>query len=271
MPGAAMPDPEYVAARRVLLDALEALGPHRRSIVLVGAQALYVRVGEGDLSVAPYTTDADLAIDPRLLDDEPALARSLNDAGFTLAVRPGTWARQQTEVQVDFLVPATLGGPGRRGARLGAHGSDVARKAAGLEAALVDHNPITVASMEGGDARCFDIPVAGVGALLIAKMHKIAERRDDPLRLQNKDGLDVLRILRATDTAQLAEILAALSADAVAGAPAQRARTFLGELFGARDAAGTLMAVRASAGIEDETAIALSCEALAQRLLRAWT
>jgi hypothetical protein len=38
MPGE--PDPEYVAARRVLLDALEALGGHRRAVVLVGAQAL---------------------------------------------------------------------------------------------------------------------------------------------------------------------------------------------------------------------------------------
>jgi len=38
MPGA--PDPEYVAARRTLLDALEALGDHRDSIVVVGAQAV---------------------------------------------------------------------------------------------------------------------------------------------------------------------------------------------------------------------------------------
>lgn len=42
-------DPEYVEARRVLLDALEALGPHRKAVVLVGAQAIYLRVGEGNL------------------------------------------------------------------------------------------------------------------------------------------------------------------------------------------------------------------------------
>lgn len=128
-------DPEYVAARRVLLDALEALGTHRKAAVLVGAQAIYLHVGEGDLAVSPYTTDGDLAIDPRQLDDEPALTGTLEAAGFELTVRPGTWSSK--DVQIDFLVPTLLGGPGRRGARLGVHGVDVARKATGLEGAIV--------------------------------------------------------------------------------------------------------------------------------------
>ena len=34
-------DELYVLARRVLLDALDAIGPHRDAIVLVGAQAVY--------------------------------------------------------------------------------------------------------------------------------------------------------------------------------------------------------------------------------------
>lgn len=34
-------DDVYVAARRVLLDALEALGPHRGAVTLVGAQAAF--------------------------------------------------------------------------------------------------------------------------------------------------------------------------------------------------------------------------------------
>ena len=57
-------DELYVVARRVLLDALDALGPHRDAVILVGAHAVYMRVGEGDLAVAPHTTDGDLAIDP---------------------------------------------------------------------------------------------------------------------------------------------------------------------------------------------------------------
>ena len=55
-------DELYIIARRVLLDALDALGAHRNAVVLVGAQAIYLRVGEADLAVAPYTTDGDLAM-----------------------------------------------------------------------------------------------------------------------------------------------------------------------------------------------------------------
>jgi hypothetical protein len=72
MPGVINPEPEYVAARRVLLDAFEALGMHRKAVVLVGAQAIYLHVGDGDLAVAPYTTDGDLAIDPRQLGSNPS-------------------------------------------------------------------------------------------------------------------------------------------------------------------------------------------------------
>lgn len=63
-----MPDAVYVQARRVLLDALEALGDQRDALVLVGAQAIYLHTGEGDLAVAPYTTDGDIALDPSELE-----------------------------------------------------------------------------------------------------------------------------------------------------------------------------------------------------------
>jgi hypothetical protein len=43
-------DPEYLEARRVLLDALEALAPHAPALVIAGAQAVYLRVGDGDLA-----------------------------------------------------------------------------------------------------------------------------------------------------------------------------------------------------------------------------
>lgn len=76
----------YVIARRVLLDGIEALGDHRDALILVGAQAIYLRVGESDLAVAPYTTDGDLAIDPRRLSDIPPLEKSLMGAGFPATV-----------------------------------------------------------------------------------------------------------------------------------------------------------------------------------------
>ncbi len=67
-------DELYVAARRVLLDALEVLAGHLPSLVQVGAHAVYLQVGESDLAVAPSTTGADLALDPRTLADRPALS-----------------------------------------------------------------------------------------------------------------------------------------------------------------------------------------------------
>ena len=151
MPGAYVPSPEYVAARRVLLDALNALGPHRKAVVLVGAQAIYLHNGEGDLAVSPYTTDGDLAIDPRELDDEPELAAALGAAGFELAISPGSWRR--SDVHIDLLVPSSMGGPGRRSARLAPHGKEVARKASGLEAAVVDHALVRVSALDPGDRR----------------------------------------------------------------------------------------------------------------------
>jgi len=59
MPGD--PDELYVRARTALLDAADALAPHIDSLVLVGAQAIYLHTGAADLGIAEYTTDADSA------------------------------------------------------------------------------------------------------------------------------------------------------------------------------------------------------------------
>ncbi|QSB13873.1 hypothetical protein JQS43_20325 [Natronosporangium hydrolyticum] len=72
----------YVDARRVLLDAVEALGSHAESAILVGAQAIYLRCGAGDFAVAPMTTDADLALDVARIEDEPEIFAAMEKAGF---------------------------------------------------------------------------------------------------------------------------------------------------------------------------------------------
>jgi hypothetical protein len=101
MPERTAPDPLYVAARHVLLDALEALGAQRNAAILVGAHAIYLRVGEGDLATTPHTTDADLALDPSLLGGDPRLDEALVAAGFLAKVGTsgpvvGSWVTQQT-------------------------------------------------------------------------------------------------------------------------------------------------------------------------------
>jgi hypothetical protein len=130
-------DELYVMARRVLLDALEALVDHRNAIVLVGAQAVYLRVGEADLAVAPFTTDRDLAVDPARLAESPALEQKLRSAGFLPEAdnSVGIWitkrsTSQQLEakIAVDLLVPASVSpGKGRRAARLPGHDTRAAR------------------------------------------------------------------------------------------------------------------------------------------------
>lgn len=173
-------------------------------------------------------------------------------------------------MQIDLLVPSSLGGPGRRSARLGPHGTDVARKAKGLEAAIVDHSIMRLTALEAGDTREFEVAVAGLAALLVAKLHKLAEREATPERWAPKDGLDVLRILRGADLEQVAETLVDLEQHEVAGAVTEEARAYLQRLFASRTGHGAVLAVRASAGLEDAATIAASCEALAKSLLAAW-
>jgi len=88
----------------------------------------------------PTTTDADLAIFPAKLLDEPLLEVALRGAGFELAADPGAW-RGRSGVAVDLMVPEALsGGSSRRSARLPIHGNRAARPTTGLEPAMVDND-----------------------------------------------------------------------------------------------------------------------------------
>src|SRR5262245_15402857 len=153
-----MMDEIYVAARRVLLDALDALAAHRNALTLVGAQAVYLRVGELEgIPVSPFTSDADLSIHPELLAEHPPIETEMRGAGFTQ--RPGSvgiWiaetsaaAGTMVEVQVDLLVPeAFVTTPGRRSAHLRGHDERIARRVAGLEGALIDADEMTIGALD---------------------------------------------------------------------------------------------------------------------------
>ena len=262
------PDPEYVRARRVLLDALVALESHLDSVVLVGAQAVYMRAGEADIAVAPFTTDADLALDTDGLAKEPLIEEAMEAAGFARTGDPGTW-RGEGHVNIDLMVAEAQGGKGRRGARIPPHAKHAARKALGLEGALIDKDLQSVAALESGDSRSFEIHVAGPAALIVAKSIKIHERRDLPDRLSDKDALDVLRLLRAVDSREIAERMLRIEADDRANAVFASAFDLLPDLFGTPASLGCEMAVRATAGLEDPAEIAASLTALAAELIEA--
>jgi len=268
-------EPEYVLARRVLLDAFEALGDQRAAVVLVGAQAIYLHTGDADIAVAPYTTDGDVALDPSRLRDNPKLAEALSGACFVADVQHvGTWivsrplGGRPVDVKIDLMVPEALGGPGRRGARLGPHGNKIARKARGLEATLVDRRQRTIEALDGADGRAFEVAVAGPAALMVAKLHKIAERIDKPGRSEDKDALDVLHLLRGISTEAMADGVHILLNAEISASVTGEALIFLRDLFSEPSRSGSQMAARAAAPLEPEDTIAASCAFLTQDLLR---
>lgn len=260
------PDPLYVKARKVLLDAFDALEDHREALVLVGAQAVYVHTGDTDLAVAEYTTDADLSISPSDLADSPRIEVLLSNAGFRLGLNPGSWLSADGVV-VDLMVPEALAGAGSRSADLRPHSKPSARRAVGLEGSLIDRDKTELASLDPSDNRAMTVWAAGPAALIVAKLHKIHERVGVPNRLIDKDALDVFRLLQASKTSDVADRLKKLRDSSLAGDVTSRAIAFMPELFGSVDAPGIAMAVRAAGDPEHSDTVASSLVALISDLL----
>lgn len=260
------PDPLYVRARAALLDATDALTEQIEALVLVGAQAIYLHTGDAELAVAEYTTDVDFTIGPAELHDTPLLAELLTTRGFTTREHPGSWL-SPNGIDIDLMVPEALAGAGTRGARLGVHGKRVARRAKGLEASLVDRQLMTITALDPTDPRSINMHVAGTGALLIAKVHKIAERTEASDRVRDKDALDVLRILQATDTTDLTNRLQKLRTNDLSADVTEEGITLLAPLFGHLDGVGVEMAMRAAGVGANSDTISASMITLASDLL----
>lgn len=271
-------DELYVLARRVLLDALDALGSHRDAVIVVGAHAVYMRVGDADLAVAPHTTDGDIAIEPAALGETPPLEHAFTRAGFlprggdsvgVWVTRRPTSANIATEFAIDLLVPASISpGRGRRAARLSGHDARSARIVRGLEGVIADADVMGVRALDASDGRRFGVRVAGSAALLVAKLHKIRDR-SGTARSTDKDALDVLRLLRGTATNDLAGRIQQLLRDANARPVAEEALDLLASQFADHAGEGIEMAVRAVGALGDPAEISASCEVLSGDLLRA--
>lgn len=264
-----------VQARSALLDALEALREHRDAIVLIGAQAIYLHTGRADVALAEATKDSDLALDTRRLADDPRIEQAMSAAGFSQAVsrtQPGSWLNP-AGIPVDLMVPEALAGAAasqRRGARIPPHAKTATRRAVGLEAAVVDHAPMRVTALTEGDERSCTVEVAGPAALLVAKLHKLGERRDNPRRLEDKDAHDVYRLFVAVPTDALAATMTRLLADPLAGPVTEQAMAYLREMFAAGpEALGSAMAGRAEVGVGEPDTVAASVAVLAEDLLLA--
>jgi len=204
-------DPLYMAARRVLLDALTLLAPHGKAVIVVGEEVI---------------------------------------------------------ISIDLIVPEGAStGEGRRGARIPPHGKRAARRAVGLEAALVDHSPMTVAALDPADSRQVTVEVAGVAALLVAKAHKIRDRLDTGRsdRLSDKDAADVYRIMQTARPAAVAETMRTLIEDPMSAEVTVQALDIRRNLFVRRAGEGVAMAQRALQLAVDPAQVATLCVAFTEQ------
>lgn len=263
---------EYVAARAVLLDALQALHDHLPAIIVVGAQAVYLHTGSGDFVEQPMTTDADLALNVASLGEQPEITTALTDAEFKPGLNPGSWLGAG-EVAVDIMVIPSQAGrdkKGARAARLPGHGEWAARITPGLEPVIVDHASKMLMALDPSDHRRVGVNVAGPAALLVAKAIKIEERladgRTSASRVKEKDALDMLRLLQAVETADLVTGLHRHFADEDARAISLRALGFLKET--GMTPGSILPSLAAGAAAGDRT-VAPSFSALTQALVAA--
>lgn len=266
-----------VRTRRALLDALEALIEQLDAIVVIGAQAVLLRTGAIDVAIPEETKDADLGVDGGALREDPRLEQALERAGFFKNLerpQPGRWISRDG-IPVDLMIPEAMAGPAasaRRGARVPPHDKGAMRRAAGLEAIVVDSDAMMIDALEEGDARRYEVRVAGPGALLVAKLHKLGERDGaGGDRLRDKDAHDLYRLLVAVETADLAAITTRLLGEEISADPTRLALGYLADLFAAGpEATGSVMAGRAEEGVGDDPAVvSAAVAALAADLLEA--
>jgi hypothetical protein len=254
-----------VAARRVLLDALEAAAPYRESLVIVGAQAVYLRTTRAQAGVAVFTIDGDIVINPASLPTAPPLESALIAAGFVRGTQPGHWGRvvvidgRATTVDVDFMVPAGVApGTGSRSVDLVGHDRLATRRVHGLEAALVDHDSIQIVAIDPSDSRRVSAQVAGPAALVVAKVHKIAERAESARGARSqvdKDAGDIYRLIQVTSLDEMVARFRSARDAEISRAVTDAALVQMGELFGKVGLPGVEMVVRAvgTGGGADET------------------
>jgi hypothetical protein len=265
--------PEYVAARSVLLDALAALESHLPNLILVGAQAVYLHTRSTELSQPPMTTDADLALNRSGLADSPEISSTLTDAGFCPGSNPGSWLGRG-RVAVDIMIVPWQSGTTKKNARAGRippHQLQTARITPGLEPALVDHEIHNLGALDPLDDRHLNVNVAGPAALLVSKAIKIEERIGDAEagqgnRLKEKDALDLFRLLQAIESEDLVSGLRRHFADDHAREVSTRGVRVLQNLGATVDDPLPALAARAAGG--DRT-IPLSFVALTKELLDA--
>lgn len=208
MPGSAASG--FSDARKALLKALEALQTvGLQNFVLVGAQAVYLRTTRVVPQMPPFTTDADLVVDPRRIVKRRDIYDALEDKGFGLrgehfyagmydAVASGGNA---ADSKVDILVPAAFENSWNQ-ETYSPRDKYATMTQEGLELTLTDHSEMEISSGDdAADGRAFRVNVAGSTSLLIAKGWKIGERFEQGPESFDKVAKDIgdIYLLLTTD------------------------------------------------------------------------
>jgi len=134
----------------------------------------------------------------------------------------------------------------------------------------VDKAKTTISALDPRDGRSFDVAVAGPAALLVAKLHKIGERISgrEQRRVDDKDALDIWRLLQAIETSQLSTALLKLVDVDVARDVTREALVGLRTHFTDPRSAGPQMAARAVGALMSAEEVAETCATLAADLVR---
>jgi len=261
---------QYGAAnsRRLLIHTIQALGPFKDAVTVIGAHAVHVWVEKAwGPTMMEATRDGDIVLNPVFVTDNPKLIDLMASVGVVPALenRPGIYgfveeARLdwQQRTTVDLIVPETYAGPGRRAARIAGQ-RHAASRAVGLELAVWDRALMTLTTVDELP-ESVDTYVAGPAALLTAKAHKVHERLADavahPDRLKPKDSGDVALLMMVSDPEEVARLMV----DAANAHPEIRtvvadASTWLSDMYGETTAIPRQHAVDSLGTRFDETTI----------------
>lgn len=252
VPGDQAPSAELALARKVMLLGLRALSAQAEALTIIGAQAVFELTRANRSIPFTLTTDADTSLAPALVDPSSDIGEAMAGAGFkALADRPGVWTYPgpggQGRIGFDILVPSSVAGGGRRGARVPGQDRHAVGRADGLELTLIDRYIVRLDAFDGSGHHV-DAYVAGPAAITCAKAYKLAERidyreRGKRDRVLAKDAGDVWRVMVISDPAQVRSVYSRGERDAVIAQVIKRGRSHLVRLFG-ESGEGTGLAVR---------------------------
>ncbi len=204
--------PELVASRNLLLRVLELLEEQSAALTVLGAHAVFEQTKTIiELPSMDSTHDADVGVTPELLAPTPLLDEMMDSAGLEPAnpARPGVWGLKSEHdkplydrLTIDLIAPSAIAGNKRRSADVGAHGAKSVSKTSGTELSVIDRDWMEIESFDN-DQPSREGYVAGVAALICAKVYKIYDRLDpaelarNPARSKPKDATDLFRLIVA--------------------------------------------------------------------------